>query len=58
MPLTNIRPNLENRQFRGIKQGKIFYFSKYTMIVTLTLFTPVLERQIKWVSLVERNQEI
>jgi len=58
MQLTNIRPNLENRQFSGIKRGKNFYFSKYTMIVTLTLFTPVLERLRKWVLLVERNQEI
>ena len=37
---------------------KIFFFSKYTMFMTLTLLTHVLGRQIGWVLLVERNQEI
>ena len=35
-----------------------FYFSKDNLIVTLTLLTDVLERQIEQVLLVERNQEI
>lgn len=42
------------------KAGKelFFYFAKYTLIVTLTLLTDVLERQIEWILLVERNQDI
>ena len=42
------------------KAGKevFFYFAKYTLIVTLTLLADVLERQIEWILLVERNQDI
>ena len=42
------------------KAGKelFFYFAKYTLIVTLTLLADVLERQIEWIFLVERNQDI
>ena len=42
------------------KAGKelFFYFAKYTLIVTLTLLADALERQIDWILLVERNQDI
>ena len=42
------------------KAGKevFFYFAKYTLIVTLTLLADALERQIEWILLVERNQDI
>ena len=42
------------------KAGKevFFYFAKCTLIVTLTLLADALERQIEWILLVERNQDI
>ena len=50
---------LENRHLSGVKWEKnTFYFSKDNLIVTLTLLTDVLERQIEQVLLVERNLEI
>ena len=46
MCYTNIQTKLENRHLSGVRQGKnAFYFSKDTLIVTLTLLTDVLERQ-------------
>lgn len=51
---TCIQPRLENKQFSGVKQEKIF-FSKYTMLVTLTLLTHVLQKQIGWFLLVVRK---
>lgn len=42
------------------KAGKevFFYFAKYTLIVTLTLLAEVVERQVEWILLVERNQDM
>lgn len=42
------------------KAGKevFFYFAKYTLIVTLTLLAEVVEKQIEWILLVERNQDM
>ena len=54
-----IQPKLENRQSRGVKQGeKVHFFLKYTLILTLTLLTDVLERQIEWVLLVENESRV
>ena len=59
MCYTNIQPKLENRHLSGVKWEKnTFYFSKDNLIVTLTLLTDVLARQIEQVLLLERNQEI